>query len=57
MYLDSAYIAKFSVNEPDATAVRKVLQQASSVCLSAWALLESSARAGGSFYRRGGAAS
>ena len=40
MYLDSPYIAKFYVNEPDAAAVRKMLQQASSGCLSAGTLLE-----------------
>ena len=40
MYLDSAYIAKFYVNEPNATAVRKIIRRAPSVCSSAWALLE-----------------
>lgn len=40
MYLDSAYIAKFYVNEADAAAVRKMIRQAPSVCSSAWALLE-----------------
>ncbi len=40
MYLDSAYIAKFYVNEPDAAAVRKMIRRASCVCSSAWALLE-----------------
>ena len=40
MYLDSAYIAKFYVNEPDAAAVRKLLGQASHVCSSSWALIE-----------------
>ena len=40
MYLDSAYIAKFYVNEPDAAAVRKMIRRAPCVCSSAWALLE-----------------
>ncbi|MCX6624367.1 MAG: type II toxin-antitoxin system VapC family toxin [Acidobacteria bacterium] len=40
MYLDSAYIAKFYVNEPDAAAVRKLIRRAPNVCSSAWALLE-----------------
>ena len=40
MYLDSAYVAKFYVNEPDAAAVRKLIRGAASVCSSSWALLE-----------------
>lgn len=40
MYLDSAYIAKFYVNEPDANAVRRLIRRASHVCSSSWALLE-----------------
>jgi predicted nucleic acid-binding protein len=40
MYLDSAYVAKFYVNEPDAPAVRKLIRRASMVCSSSWALLE-----------------
>jgi predicted nucleic acid-binding protein len=40
MYLDSAYIAKFYVNEPDAPAVRKLLREASHVCSSSWAMAE-----------------
>lgn len=40
MYLDSAYVAKFYVNEPDANAVRKMIRRAPNVCSSAWALLE-----------------
>ena len=40
MYLDSAYIAKYCVNEPDAVAVRKLIRGASFVCSSSWALLE-----------------
>jgi predicted nucleic acid-binding protein len=40
MYLDSAYIAKYYVNERDATAVRKLIARAPYVCSSAWALAE-----------------
>ena len=40
MYLDSAYIAKYYVNEPDAAAVRKTIRQAAWICSSAWALVE-----------------
>ncbi|MEQ1946872.1 MAG: type II toxin-antitoxin system VapC family toxin [Bryobacteraceae bacterium] len=40
MYLDSAYIAKYYVNEPDAAAVRKVIRSAPEVCSSNWALVE-----------------
>ena len=40
MYLDSAYLAKYYVNEPDAAAVRKLIQGASFVCSSSWALVE-----------------
>jgi predicted nucleic acid-binding protein len=40
MYLDSAYIAKYYVNEPDAPAVRKLIRRASFVCSSAWAFVE-----------------
>jgi predicted nucleic acid-binding protein len=40
MYLDSAYVAKYCVNEPDASAVRKLISEAESVCSSAWALIE-----------------
>jgi predicted nucleic acid-binding protein len=40
MYLDSAYIAKYYVNESDAAAVRKVIRRASHVCSSSWALAE-----------------
>jgi predicted nucleic acid-binding protein len=40
MYLDSAYVAKYYVNEPDAAAVRKLIRRASFVCTSAWALAE-----------------
>ena len=40
MYLDSTYIAKYYVNEPDAPAVRKAIRRASRVCSSSWALVE-----------------
>jgi predicted nucleic acid-binding protein len=40
MYLDSAYIAKYYVNEPDAAAVRKLIRKATDVTSSAWALIE-----------------
>ena len=40
MYLDSAYVAKFYVNEPDAAAVRKLIRHASHICSSSWALVE-----------------
>lgn len=40
MYLDSAYIAKYYVNEPDAPAVRKLIRRASFVCSSSWAFVE-----------------
>jgi len=40
MYLDSAYLAKFYLNEPDATSVRKLIRLAPHVCSSSWALLE-----------------
>lgn len=40
MYLDSAYVAKYYVNERDAVAVRKLIRRASHVCSSSWALVE-----------------
>jgi len=40
MYLDSAYIAKFYVNEPDADRVRALIRQADSLVSSAWCLNE-----------------
>jgi predicted nucleic acid-binding protein len=40
MYLDSAYLAKYYVNEPDATIVRKLIRSAPGVCSSYWALPE-----------------
>jgi predicted nucleic acid-binding protein len=40
VYLDSAYIAKYYVNEPDAAAVRKAIRRASHLCSSALVLAE-----------------
>ncbi len=40
MYFDSAYIAKYYVNEPDAEAVRAIVLAAPSLRSSAWARLE-----------------
>jgi predicted nucleic acid-binding protein len=40
MYVDSAYIAKFYVNEADSRAVRELLNGAASICSSTWALVE-----------------
>lgn len=40
MYLDSAYVAKYYVNEPDSLAVRKLVRKAQEVRTSAWALIE-----------------
>jgi predicted nucleic acid-binding protein len=40
MYLDSAYIAKFYVNEWDSAAVRTVIRSADSLTSSAWSLGE-----------------
>lgn len=40
MYLDSAYIAKFYVNERDSLAVRALIRGADSLVSSAWALGE-----------------
>ncbi len=40
MYLDSAYIAKFYVNEPDSGPVRQVIAAAGSRVTSAWAVAE-----------------
>jgi predicted nucleic acid-binding protein len=40
MYLDSAYIAKYYVNEPDSAKVRKLIRSATFVCSSSWALVE-----------------
>ena len=40
MYLDSAYIAKYYVNESDSAAVRRQIQRAAHVCSSILALVE-----------------
>ena len=40
MYLDSAYIAKFYVNEGDSRAVRELIRGANSLVSSAWAIGE-----------------
>ncbi|MBV9760579.1 MAG: type II toxin-antitoxin system VapC family toxin [Acidobacteriaceae bacterium] len=40
MYLDSAYIAKYYVNEPDAHLVRDLIRRSSDICSSSWALIE-----------------
>jgi predicted nucleic acid-binding protein len=40
MYLDSAYIAKFYVNEVDSRAVRELIGGADSLVSSAWAMGE-----------------
>jgi predicted nucleic acid-binding protein len=40
MYFDAAYIAKYYVNEPDAEAVREIVEAAPSLRSSAWARLE-----------------
>jgi len=40
MYLDSAYIAKFYVNESDSPAVRRLIAQANRLVSSAWAIGE-----------------
>ena len=40
MYLDSAYVAKFYVNERDSDAVRAVIRRADSLMSSAWSLGE-----------------
>jgi predicted nucleic acid-binding protein len=40
MYLDSAYVAKYYVNEPDATRVRKLIESADSLISSAWSMAE-----------------
>lgn len=40
MYLDSAYVAKYYVNEPDAVEVRKAIRRAPYICSSSWALVE-----------------
>src|SRR4051812_29460150 len=40
MYLDSAYIAKFYLNEPDSRQVRNVIATANNLQSSAWAVPE-----------------
>jgi len=40
MYLDSAYIAKFYVNERDSDAVRELIRGADTLISSAWSLAE-----------------
>ena len=40
MYVDSAYITKFYVNERDSAAVRKAILAADTVLSSAWVLSE-----------------
>ena len=40
MYLDSAYVAKYYVNEPDAPTVRTLIRRTPHVCTSALALAE-----------------
>jgi predicted nucleic acid-binding protein len=40
MYVDSAYVAKFYLNEPDSQAVRAAIGKAKDLVSSAWALAE-----------------
>lgn len=40
MYVDSAYIAKFYVNEPDSDGVRAVIRRADALIASAWSIGE-----------------
>jgi predicted nucleic acid-binding protein len=40
MYLDSAYLAKYYLNEPDSPRVRKIIQSADSFTSSAWSIAE-----------------
>lgn len=40
MYLDSAYIAKFYLNEPDSRLVRDIILRAETLVSSAWAVGE-----------------
>jgi predicted nucleic acid-binding protein len=40
MYLDSAYVAKYYVNERDAAAVRNLIRGAPHICSSSWAVAE-----------------
>lgn len=40
MYVDSAYISKFYVNEPDSGAVRDMIRRARSLVCSSWCMAE-----------------
>jgi predicted nucleic acid-binding protein len=40
MYLDSAYLAKYYINEPDSDRVRKTIRRAQYVVTSAWSIAE-----------------
>ena len=40
MYLDSAYLAKYYINEPDSVRVRKAIHRAKSLTTSAWSIAE-----------------
>jgi predicted nucleic acid-binding protein len=40
MYIDSAYVVKFYLNEPDSSAVREVMRSADSLITSAWSVAE-----------------
>jgi predicted nucleic acid-binding protein len=40
LYLDSGYVVKFYLNEPDSLAVREAVQRADSLATSAWSLAE-----------------
>lgn len=40
MYLDSAYVAKYYVNERDANPVRNLIRHAPHICSSSWAFIE-----------------
>ena len=40
MYLDSAYLAKYYLNEPDSLRVRKAIHGADSLTSSAWSIAE-----------------
>jgi predicted nucleic acid-binding protein len=40
MYLDSAYVVKFYLNEPDSSAVRQAIHRADVLVTSAWSVAE-----------------
>ncbi|HEY7338524.1 MAG TPA: type II toxin-antitoxin system VapC family toxin [Bryobacteraceae bacterium] len=40
MYLDSAYIAKYYLNEPDCEPVRRLIHDADSLVSSEWSIIE-----------------